>query len=79
MCTLACKDYTFELTVHCHPRHPPPLPPLWACLQCMASKCGGEILSCVTDATCKTALDCLQGCAFNDQVGIQAGIQAGSG
>ena len=34
----------------------------------MATKCGGEILSCVTDATCKTALDCLQGCSFNDQV-----------
>ena len=50
-----------------HPLHLPPLhlpPPL---LQCMVGKCGGQIFRCVTDPTCKAALDCLQGCEFNDQ------------
>jgi hypothetical protein len=37
-------------------------------LQCMVSKCGKEIVSCVGDATCRTALGCLQACRFNDQV-----------
>ncbi|EFN53021.1 hypothetical protein CHLNCDRAFT_26298, partial [Chlorella variabilis] len=42
-------------------------------LKCMLGKCGGQIFRCVTDATCKTALDCLQGCEFNDQAGGSAG------
>ena len=37
-------------------------------LACMLTKCPKEIFSCVTDPTCKTALDCLDSCAFNDQV-----------
>jgi hypothetical protein len=37
-------------------------------LGCMLTKCPKEIFSCVTDPTCKTALDCLDSCAFNDQV-----------
>ncbi|PSC68636.1 violaxanthin de-epoxidase-related [Micractinium conductrix] len=37
-------------------------------LACMVGKCGGQIFRCVTDPTCKAALDCLQGCEFNDQV-----------
>lgn len=37
-------------------------------LTCMVSKCGAEISSCISDTTCRTALDCLNGCAFNDQV-----------
>jgi hypothetical protein len=40
----------------------PPLP------QCMLGKCGGQIVRCVTDSTCKAALDCLGSCEFNDQV-----------
>jgi hypothetical protein len=39
-----------------------------ASLQCMVQHCGQKILDCVTDTRCKTGLDCLQGCAFNDQV-----------
>lgn len=38
-------------------------------LYCMIKNCGGKIKDCVTDSTCKAGLDCLQGCAFNDQVG----------
>lgn len=41
------------------------LPSLW----CMITKCGTQIMGCVQDATCKGGLDCLEGCAFNDQVG----------
>lgn len=37
-------------------------------LQCMVTKCGGQIFRCVTDTSCKAALDCLQTCEFNDQV-----------
>ena len=37
-------------------------------LQCMLGKCGAQILGCVTDASCKAALDCLSACEFNDQV-----------
>lgn len=37
-------------------------------LQCMVTKCGGEIFGCLADATCRTALDCLNGCSYNDQV-----------
>lgn len=37
-------------------------------LYCMVSKCGSEIFQCVTDPECKTALDCLNSCSFNDQV-----------
>ncbi|KAI3424929.1 hypothetical protein D9Q98_008313 [Chlorella vulgaris] len=37
-------------------------------LQCMVTKCGGQIFRCVTDTSCKAALDCLTGCEFNDQV-----------
>lgn len=38
-------------------------------IQCMVTHCMKEIINCVTDKTCKAGLDCLQGCAFNDQVG----------
>ena len=34
----------------------------------MVSKCGPQILACVTDPTCKAALDCLQECDPTDQV-----------
>jgi hypothetical protein len=34
----------------------------------MVSKCGPQILACVTDPTCKAALDCLQACDPTDQV-----------
>lgn len=37
-------------------------------LGCMLSKCPREIFNCVNDPTCKTALDCLDSCSFNDQV-----------
>ncbi|KAI7835779.1 hypothetical protein COHA_010322 [Chlorella ohadii] len=37
-------------------------------LQCMVGKCGSQIFGCVTDTTCKAALDCLSACEFNDQV-----------
>lgn len=36
-------------------------------LICMIKNCGSKIKDCVTDATCKAGLDCLEGCAFNDQ------------
>jgi len=39
-----------------------------ASLYCMIKNCGQKIVDCVTDKTCKSGLDCLQGCAFNDQV-----------
>lgn len=34
----------------------------------MVGKCGAQIFGCVTDTTCKAALDCLSACEFNDQV-----------
>lgn len=37
-------------------------------LYCMIKNCGQKIVDCVSDKTCKAGLDCLQGCAFNDQV-----------
>jgi hypothetical protein len=37
-------------------------------LKCMIGHCGGEIFSCMMDSTCRTALSCLNSCAFNDQV-----------
>lgn len=37
-------------------------------LYCMIKNCGQKIVDCVTDTTCKKGLDCLDGCAFNDQV-----------
>ena len=33
----------------------------------MVSKCGPQILACVSDPTCKAALDCLQACDPTDQ------------
>jgi hypothetical protein len=39
-----------------------------ASLYCMIKNCGQKIVDCVSDKTCKAGLDCLQGCAFNDQV-----------
>jgi hypothetical protein len=41
-------------------------PPLL--VQCMLGKCGGQVFRCVTDTSCKAALDCLGACEFNDQV-----------
>jgi hypothetical protein len=41
-----------------------PVPPL----QCMVQKCGGEIFACYADTSCRTALNCLNNCHFNDQV-----------
>lgn len=37
-------------------------------LQKMATKCGPQIWACLTDASCKQALDCLNACPPNDQV-----------
>ncbi|GAB4821553.1 hypothetical protein N2152v2_008599 [Parachlorella kessleri] len=37
-------------------------------LQCMVQKCGRQIFSCYADTSCRTALNCLNGCHFNDQV-----------
>ena len=37
-------------------------------LKCMVSNCGTEMFNCFTDSTCRTALDCMNECAFNDQV-----------
>ena len=37
-------------------------------LQCMVGKCGKEISRCFMDSTCRTALQCLNTCKFNDQV-----------
>lgn len=34
----------------------------------MCTKCGPKIVACLRDPQCKAALDCLQGCASNDQV-----------
>jgi hypothetical protein len=34
----------------------------------MVRHCRAEIFACVNDPTCKAGLDCLQGCAFHDQV-----------
>jgi hypothetical protein len=47
-----------------HGCHLPLLP-----LQCMVGKCGGQIFACMADSTCRTALNCLSACEFNDQVG----------
>ena len=36
---------------------------------CMISNCGKEMFACFAmDSTCRTALDCMNACAFNDQV-----------
>ncbi|GLI62480.1 hypothetical protein VaNZ11_005111 [Volvox africanus] len=35
---------------------------------CMAKNCGSKVVGCVQDTTCKSVLDCLQACSFNDQV-----------
>jgi hypothetical protein len=37
-------------------------------LICMIKNCGQKIVDCVSDKRCKAGLDCLEGCAFNDQV-----------
>lgn len=37
-------------------------------VSCMVSNCANEMINCFTDSTCRTALDCMNGCAFNDQV-----------
>lgn len=37
-------------------------------IACMARKCGRQVLACVRDPECKACLDCLEGCAPNDQV-----------
>ena len=37
-------------------------------VSCMIGNCAKEMFQCFTDATCRTALDCMNGCAFNDQV-----------
>ncbi|GFR46611.1 hypothetical protein Agub_g8215 [Astrephomene gubernaculifera] len=37
-------------------------------LVCMIRHCGSKVVGCLQDATCKSALDCLNGCTFNDQV-----------
>ncbi|EFJ44124.1 hypothetical protein VOLCADRAFT_95570 [Volvox carteri f. nagariensis] len=37
-------------------------------LICMIKNCGSKVVGCVQDPTCKSALDCLQACTFNDQV-----------
>lgn len=37
-------------------------------LGCMCTKCGKQMASCLTDPTCKKALDCLNKCKSNDQV-----------
>ncbi len=39
----------------------------------MCTKCGPKIVACLRDPQCKAALDCLQGCASNDQVCLQFG------
>ena len=36
---------------------------------CMVKNCRSEITSCINDPDCKAALDCLEGCGLNDQVG----------
>ena len=38
----------------------------------MLSNCASEIFSCYADTSCRTALDCLTGCRFNDQAGAAA-------
>lgn len=37
-------------------------------VSCMVSNCANEMIHCFTDSTCRTALDCMNACAFNDQV-----------
>ena len=37
-------------------------------LYCMLTNCGREVIDCVSDPTCKAALDCLTDCGLNDQV-----------
>jgi hypothetical protein len=41
-------------------------------LSCMVMNCGRQIWDCVSDGTCRAGLSCLNGCAFNDQVGRAA-------
>lgn len=36
----------------------------------MVKHCGKDIMACVNDPTCKAGLDCLNACAFNDQVSV---------
>ena len=48
-----------------------------AALQCMVGKCGGQIFACMADSTCRTSLNCLSACEFNDQAS-RAGLGAGS-
>lgn len=45
-------------------------------LQRMATKCGPQIWACLTDESCKQALDCLNACPPNDQVGTHPGDSA---
>lgn len=35
---------------------------------CMLRHCGQEVVSCVRDPSCSTALSCLDACSYNDQV-----------
>jgi hypothetical protein len=42
-------------------------------LQRMATKCGPQIWACLTDESCQQALDCLNACPPNDQVGTHPG------
>jgi len=37
-------------------------------LMCMLGNCREQVLGCVNDSECKAGLDCLESCAFNDQV-----------
>ena len=34
----------------------------------MVQNCGRQIFSCYADTSCRTALNCLNSCHFNDQV-----------
>lgn len=48
-----------------------------ASIVCMVQHCSRQIMDCVGDATCKAGLDCLQACAFNDQVRGGGGLGRG--
>mmetsp|Transcript_19717 Transcript_19717/g.49603 ORF Transcript_19717/g.49603 Transcript_19717/m.49603 type:complete len:548 (-) Transcript_19717:212-1855(-) len=37
-------------------------------IMCMMGNCREEVLNCVNNPDCKAGLDCLESCAFNDQV-----------
>ena len=37
-------------------------------LACMCTNCGSQMVECISDPTCKKALDCLDKCKSNDQV-----------